>query len=427
VAIAVIVAAGAALRIAWSVYAARPLAYVFGGDPNAYVFYARSLVEGDGYPSLVYDGPGAFHPPGWPLLLAAWYWATDLLRVPGGDFRLASVLAVGLSTASIVLVFLLARRLVGTRSARWAALVYALWPNVVFYVGAPALETSFVFFCLLGIWLLVRHPWPEQPLTTGRAVAAGLPLGYSVLIRPFSVVVLPALGVALWLSGHGRRRALREIALLGAVLVAAAVPWTVRNAVQVRAFVPVSTNMGETFCLGHHPGASGGFVAIPPYCTRPHEHVVGPADEAARNRIGLRRGLRYAVRHPAREVRLLATKVHLTLGDDHDGLDAVESNGADPFIGRGVRSVLRRGADFYYYAVVVLAVLGLPGLVRGRDAARLVVLGTAVGLLLVPFGLYGLARFKVPVTPFLAISAGVTLARVSRRARQPPGIPGESA
>ena len=37
------------------------------------------------------------------------------------------------------------------------------------------------------------------------------------------------------------------------------VPWTIRNAVRLDAFVPTSTNTGDTLCLDRFEGANGGF------------------------------------------------------------------------------------------------------------------------------------------------------------------------
>jgi 4-amino-4-deoxy-L-arabinose transferase-like glycosyltransferase len=312
----------------------------------------------------------------------------------------------------VLLVYLVARQLFDHRVAIAAAVVFAIWPNVVFYTGVPALETAFIFFWSLAVWLVLRTGWPAAPLGVAPAIAAGVTLGVSMLIRPFSMVLIPAMLVALLVARHPWRRAARDALLVGVIALGVVVPWTVRNAIQLDGFVPVSTNMGETFCLGHHPGASGGFVDVPEYCTHPYEILREPADDIARNRVGFEQGLRYAIRHPATEARLLAKKAWYIGRDDHDALDAVESNGADPFIDPAIRDVLRWTADITYYLIVLAAAAGLGRFVRDRDARRWVVLLIAAGLLAFPLGLYGLARFKVPLAPFLAIAAGVGVMRL---------------
>jgi 4-amino-4-deoxy-L-arabinose transferase-like glycosyltransferase len=77
------------------------------------------------------------------------------------------------------------------------------------------------------------------------ALLAGLLCGLAVLTRPNAAVLLLPLGLAVW----GRPR--RSLAGLGppVALVAAAVltvaPWTIRNAVVLDTFVPVTTQLGS--------------------------------------------------------------------------------------------------------------------------------------------------------------------------------------
>ena len=67
----------------------------------------------------------------------------------------------------------------------------------------------------------------------------------------------------------------------------------------------------------------------------------------------------------------------------------------------------------YYYVVLALA---LPAVVRfGRDPKRLFVLLVAGSLAIVPLYLYGLARFHIPLLPFLAIGAAVTIDGIRSR------------
>jgi hypothetical protein len=62
----------------------------------------------------------------------------------------------------------------------------------------------------------------------------------------------------------------------------------------------------------------------------------------------------------------------------------------------------------------VLALVAVPKL--WRDPRRLFLLIVAASLAAVPFFLYGLIRFHVPLLPFLAIGAAVTIdAILSRR------------
>jgi hypothetical protein len=111
-------------------------------------------------------------------------------------------------------------------------------------------------------------------------------------------------------------------------------PWTIRNIVVMKSFVVISTNLGDDLCMGHYPGAYGGF-SLPVDCFDParYEGVKRPEFETRRNDDNMRQAIRFAVHHPRGELKLLSSKSwYLWAKGDHDGLWAVESYGDDPFI-----------------------------------------------------------------------------------------------
>jgi hypothetical protein len=407
---------GAALRAGWAAYAARPLGLV-AGDPFLYQVYARDLADGRGYLSVVTGEPTAFQPPGWPLLLGAWYWIADHTPIPGSDVDLAAALGVALGVGTLVLLAAVTRHLFDSRVAALATGLYAVWPNVVFGAAVPALETCFVAGVLLLLWLLLRAGWPSRPPAWPTSVAIGAVVGAVVLVRPFAASVLVAAAVSGLVAGHGPARTARAVLPMVLAAVAVVTPWTVRNAVVLDGFVPLSTNVGETFCLGHHPGATGGYALDDPYCVGGHTDVRDGHDEVRRNDHAMSQGLRYALRHPFDEVVLTGWRAFYTVRSDHDALAAAESNGATPFLPPRAREVLEWLADTWWVSMALLGALGAGSILRRDRPDRLLVGVTAIGLLLVPLGLYGLPRFKVPLAPFLAIGAAVSLLRLVDTAR----------
>ena len=420
-----IVAVGVALRVAWVAYAARPLALPGGGDPLGYVARARDLAHGGGYNSLLTGEPTAFQPPGWPMVLAGWFWLAHHTPLPDDVWNLAGALNVLIAAASMVLLYAIGRKLFDARIGLLAAGVYALWPNLVYYTAVAALELFFVFLVLLVVWLLLRYDWPATPRLPWTAlVLCGLATGVLLLVRPFGVVVVVAMVVAGLVAKRGWRRVATEAAVVTVVAIAVIVPWTIRNAVLLDGFVPFATNLGETFCIGHQPGATGGLVGDTAYCVGDLDasHITRPHLEVERNSHTLRQGVKFATRHPVDELHLVFWRGYYLLNSDHDGVDAVESGGAPPpfsFIPERSRLVLETLGDAWFFAVAALAVFALPAFVRDRDGRRWLFLLTGVGLLLVPLGLYGLPRFKVPVEPFLALGAAVTVARLTARRSEP--------
>ncbi len=122
---------------------------------------------------------------------------------------------------------------------------------------------------------------------------------------------------------------------------------------------------------------------------------------------------------------LLARKAYYLVEHDHEGVLAVESYGAEPFLRSPLRSVLRVTADLFWYAAVVAAVIGGWLAWRGRDPGARILLGLVGVLLAVPLAFFGGARFHVPAAPLLALLAGVGAERayavLTTRRRAAPG------
>jgi 4-amino-4-deoxy-L-arabinose transferase-like glycosyltransferase len=245
----------------------------------------------------------------------------------------------------------------------------------------------------------------------------GIIVGLGTLVRPFALLTLIALGVALWRAGAGPREALRAVGIAAGIAVLVLIPWTARNAFAYHAFVPVSTNLGDTLCLDNSPGAYGGFRALPPECTvtNPYQgfnELPNGRNEPKENSHNLRYAVAWAVRHPGREAGLVFRRTFYGYRDDHDGLtDQTGTHGTFP--PPRVRHPLRWLADVYYYVVLALALFGSRKFVH--DPRRLFVLLVALSLAVVPLFLYGLIRFHIPLLPFLALGAAVTIDSLERK------------
>ena len=386
---------GFGLRLAWALYAAREPNGLYGGDQTAYLELGRSIAAGDGYVSLVTGEPTAFWPPGYPLVLAALSLLVDRLPVPGELPAWTGAMQAVAGASTVVAAWWLGRAATGRpRAGVLAAALVACWPSLVLYTASAHLETVFIAALLWSLVLLAR----------GSTIGGGVALGLTVLVRPFALPVVALVGLA--------RRSWRAALAVGAVVVAVQVPWVVRNAVVLDAFVPSSTNAGDTLCIDHHDAGTGRF-AFPAHCFAGLDDVPLDRLEVDRNERNLREALRWVVEHPGEELGRWPARARETFGHDHSALDALESEGTDPFLGDRLRDVLRWVADGWYALWAPVGGIGAVWLVaRRRSPATVLVVGTAVSLVVTAQSLYGLPRFHVPVLPLLAITAGALLDRL---------------
>ncbi len=431
---------GAVLRVVWVLIAARRPTHLY--DPARYVGYAEAIARGDGMIGLTGEAT-AYFPPGYPYALGAVQAVLVHTPLPDDLPLVAGLLQALLGTASIVMVAVLGRRLHSAAAGAVAALCLAVYPNLVLHTAAMLSETLAIAL-LLGLLVVLVPPPGDDPWPAGldrrRLVAAGLLLGALLLVRPVSAGVVLALGVALLVARVGVRRIAMTLGVVLGIAVLCVVPWTIRNAVRLDAFVAVSTNTGDNFCMGHGPGATGGFrIGLDDECATGTGVQHGIEGELRNDREKTRRAFRLIRENWQDEPRLAWERMRITFADDDDAVDAVQSYDDDPWIddapkaSRGRELFLRRVSALGWAGVGIVGAVGMVMLAASRRPDRLLVPLTAAGLLLAPLATFGDIRFKAPVVPLLILAAAVAVVTVARAVRgraggdaevSPPGAGG---
>jgi hypothetical protein len=435
---------GLAVRLLWVAWAARQPAGIFV-DPARYLGYAHQIVDGHGMVEPLTGDPTAYYPPGYPWFLGIVGW----LASPFTDdiVAVATVVQAIIGAATCTLGAIVARRVAGATAGVVAAVVLALYPNLVFHTGAllgetlyDALFLAFLAVAVTGAWSAParsidagpdavgpeagdavdvdavegRRGGPRSPLV-GRAVACGVLLGLAVMVRPISLAVVPVVLAWWWLARRDLRTVARWSAALLVGVAACILPWTVRNAVRLHAFVPISTNTGDNLCIGHAEGATGAFVALDA-CRTDYEFLDGLPAELGSDKEKRRIAIDAIRAHPGREAWLTWRRFYFmwVRDGDHDGVIAVQSYRLDRWIDPADEASLMRVADYVYWAVCLGGVLGLGVLVWRRRPDGLLLVGSAVMTAAVPLAFFGDSRFKVPVIPLLIVAAACLVASPER-------------
>jgi 4-amino-4-deoxy-L-arabinose transferase-like glycosyltransferase len=227
-------------------------------DARAYARIARSLDE-DG--TFAQRGPfpprdvqqSSNYSPGLPLFVAGIYKASG-----GVHIRLARVVLAAIGTLAALFAYLIGRRLSGPGAGLIAAAVVAGYPALLEYQGMLMTEPLAAALLTGAVLALL---WASDP---GRGLAAwvlpGALLGAMSLVRPeyLGVSVLLALVVLArgWLK-RDRSGGLRRAGILVLALVVVIAPWTVRNAIVLDRFVPLSTGGGQVLFAGTYLPSDG--------------------------------------------------------------------------------------------------------------------------------------------------------------------------
>ncbi len=389
-------------------------------DAAAYGEIAANLEEGRGF-TLGPDAtqPASNYSPGLPLLVAGVYELTG-----GVDERSVRLLLALVGTLAVLFAYLIARRL--RRSLRRphsgvadassaiagliAALAVAIYPALLEYqgmlMGEPLAATLLSGAVLAMLWAADR----------GGVAAWLLPgtlLGALVLTRPEYLGVAALMAVVVFLRDRGAwRSTLAQAGILLAGLALVVAPWTVRNAIALDRFVPVSTGGGQVLFAGTYLPSDGDPEKVGEEVVARHPGLFGPGD-VERLRLEQILARLAAQRYPGVEAdKALARMGREQLWDDVTE-EPVEYAG---FVAakvwriwsQGPREVMDRpGWKAFHWALVALGMLGLVLLARQRRWEALLLTTVFVAITAISALLVASPRRALVMLPLVAALAGV--------------------
>lgn len=208
-----------ATRLAASVYWKDDIS---GIDVGRYLEEARSLAL-TGHFSLQ-GAPTAMNGPLFPAFLSI-FWSNGSFH----SFPAQLALCVfGVATA--VLTFSLAEKMFGSKVALIAGVGMALAPMSTRYSVMFLTETLFTFLVTLACWSWLKSKW----------TMAGIAWGLSLLTRPTPLLFILALPLLALIPA--RRRDLKSYLLMAGIAILLVAPWTARNAIVFRRFIPIAAS-----------------------------------------------------------------------------------------------------------------------------------------------------------------------------------------
>lgn len=418
-----------------------PFPVFYEGDAETFHDYAQAILRG-----VPYDAGIPFHPPLFPVLLAALH---ALLGDPVPQPALRIVLAA-IFALHVPLLFLLLRRFFAFGPALAAALL-ATYSFGLALISIAAVSEGLYLLFLLGA-LICFQDLKDTPGAAGReapppgvmlrAVGLGLTLGLAALTRAeglglAAVLLLWGAGSSWRAGGSVRARGLRGWLLAAGVLAVVLTPWTVRNAVQLsrinrvtaaEGLEPLPTFVVTTaygplnFALANHEKAPGWFDrGLLRGGAQPGTLNLRDPQHREVFLHGYRHGLSFITAHPGAYLRLCAVKLRLLSRALHTGWTQWDLPGGLT----GTRypvDLFTPDSPSALFAHLFLLGAGTWFLLRHRvgarawlsprrDAAFLVLVGVLVALsVLTTVAFFGYARQGVLLLPLLFGLEAVALA-----------------
>ncbi len=404
------------------------------GDSQIYRELGSNLASGRGLKMTDFAGRErvADRMPGYPALLAA----LDIIFGERATWALLVLQALA-GAGTVLVVFLVAREICpGAAAGLAAAALVAVEPWQVYFSTVALTECWSGLFLAVTIYFALRAMRDEVnrlrwALAAGAACAA---LGY---FHPEFLGLPVAFGVVA-LVASGRRKWLPVWAVATAVVVAALVPWWVRNYELLGRPVMATTRLGTTMWDGVRPGATG---ASDMRFEQEDADQTRGLNEMEYDAHYRRLALAAMAEEPGRMVRLAMTKAgrlwsptpNAAMGQAWYYRWASAVGWAVMMAGAAIGlSVLlrRRGKE-----EATPSPYPLPSRERGEEAtagqgralslrkeepataAVVVLIVPAIWVTLVHLVLVGSVRYRVPVEPMLCILGGVGVAWLAAKWR----------
>ncbi|HEY3728384.1 MAG TPA: glycosyltransferase family 39 protein [Solirubrobacteraceae bacterium] len=193
-------------------------------------------------------GPTAYFPPGFPYFLAA----VDIVtghqaghKAAIGAARIAQAVA---GTIAVGLVGLVALEAFGATAALVSMALAAFYPVFVELSGTLVAENLLLLFELGAVWTMLRARRAEHPYAW--IAATGVLTGLATLTHENAILFAIPFAFGAWSVARGSARG---PVILILITIATIAPWTIRNAIELHHFVPVSDETGITLRGTYNP------------------------------------------------------------------------------------------------------------------------------------------------------------------------------
>lgn len=357
-------------------------------DAEAYDQIAVNILDGFGFREgrtgdIGFDASIVRAGPAYEFFLAGIY------SVFGHRYEAVWMLQAFLHAMTAYLLYLIARRVFRERGGMIgliAAALFGFHPDLIEIAAMLMTETLYLFFVVLVLWCFARvYEESAQPRDT---LLLSLAVVLAVLSRPPVFLFVPVI-----LAFYAVRKQYARAAVFAALFSAFLVPWSVRNFMVYRQFIP-TTLIGEyNLWVGNMPGSSGGQISGGRNPATEYGAERGYASFSAEARKQFRA---FVAAHPAQFLRLTALRFvrYFSL---------IRPMGFW-FYQRGTPQLLFVGVSFF--AIAALFVLGFSGIGLALKTGRGILAYVAILALTSPLALLPTvveSRYRFQIYPFLAL------------------------
>ena len=237
---------GVFLRLWWIIVIPNPPL----SDFKTYYLLATDIFNGNS----LYNTKLGWQGMGYPVALGFYF------RLVGntGVFT-AKVFNVILSTGTLILFFLILRKLTDKKNVIYTAyMILAVLPNYIAYNNVLGTEVfvTFILAVIIALQVYNINHWLKYPLM-------GIFVGAAALTKPFFLAYPVVLASVKWLKTKSVKETVVLFITVFFFMAALVAPWTYRNYRKYGSFIPVSYNAGYVLYVNNNDVNSwGGWMSV---------------------------------------------------------------------------------------------------------------------------------------------------------------------
>jgi len=381
------------LRIIYlSQYANLPDWYQLTVDNYYHHHWAQSIADGNILGDTTY-----FRAPFYIYCLGFLYW------IIGSSIWVGRLFGSVIGLTSIVMTWLIGRRIFNQRIGLVGALIQALFPVIMYFETELLLDPLFMLLAQLSIFFLLR--WHDKRAIR-EIVLGGLFLGLAAITRPTILAFVPFVIGWIWWAETASMK--KRAAAVGFVLISLGVvvlPITVRNTVVAHDPVLIASQGGINFYIGNNRYADGVAAVMP--TPLGHNWRMEEVEYLAETESGreltpgeesgfwYRKGLEEIAEDPGHFVGLLAKKAYRSIS-------SVEISNNRSLVMFFSSIPLLKYNPLTFAALFVLGMIGAVLAWRRHPGARLLI-WFMVSQIVVTTLFFFSSRFRLPLLPCYAI------------------------
>ncbi len=275
---------------------------LLGWDGVRYDWIAKNVIDSKGY-GYKPNKPDAWRPPGYPFFLIFVY------KLFGKKYFVVRLFQAILSSLTILMIYLITLKISNKVSALSAALICSFYYEGVIFPLLFYSETLFAFCVSCVLYLLYNFSrFDDKPklFRWGYIIFTGVIIGYTIMIRPILMPILPFLAFGIFLrNGFNKKNILKLVYIfLSAMIVLA--PWCIRNSVLYKKPMFISNNGGLNFSMGFCANANGHFLKESKRFTKEEQQIIKDKGVGAV-------GMNYIKTYPLKSVQLFFKKIYIQL------------------------------------------------------------------------------------------------------------------